>query len=241
MDRYKPYILPAVAAVILAVLFIARPMLDDVAEPEAPGDAKASAGGGATSPPRHDGPSRKGPDAKNAARTPAPAEATPRALPDGARRDRARSDQLRRTLRERLAARPKPDADEGQGDAADEPSPTGRLEPDYIQGVIQDDLTPLARECYESALEDDAELAGKLVMKFTIVGEASVGGVVGEAEVDEASDISDPAMVECMRESMLSVLFDQPPSGGGEVSVTYPFEFSTEPPEREATDQEPAK
>ena len=34
-------------------------------------------------------------------------------------------------------------------------------------------------------------------------------------------------MVECLRESMMSMSFD-PPEGGGAVEVTYPFVFVTE-------------
>lgn len=144
------------------------------------------------------------------------------------RRDRAASDALRLALRERQRAG-------GGGGSASAKAPDdaaaapGKLDKDYIQARIKEDLVPIAQECYESALEDDPKLGGKLTMKFSIVGDEEVGGVVDEADVDPSSDIQHPALTECMRESMLSLAF-APPEDGGTVQVTYPFVFSSEAP-----------
>ncbi|HWB76991.1 MAG TPA: AgmX/PglI C-terminal domain-containing protein [Nannocystaceae bacterium] len=140
------------------------------------------------------------------------------------RRDRAASDALRLALRERTGG----GASKRSGAAGtQEPAPPPTLDKDYIQARIKEDLVPIAKECYESALEDDPKLGGKLVMKFSIVGDEDVGGVVDEADVDPSSEIKHDALRECMRESMLSLAF-APPEDGGTVQVTYPFVFAAE-------------
>jgi hypothetical protein len=62
-----------------------------------------------------------------------------------------------------------------------------------------------------------------------------VGGIVEGVEVGDGTEITDPQMVECMSESMASVMFD-PPEGGGAVLVSYPFEFA--PPDDDESDSE---
>jgi hypothetical protein len=104
------------------------------------------------------------------------------------------------------------------------------MDAQYIKDRIQEDLVPVARECYESALEDDPELGGKLLMKFTIIGAEEVGGVVEDASIDElGSDLRNPFLEECMRESLMAVSFDEAPEDGGRVEVTYPFAFASDP------------
>ncbi len=106
--------------------------------------------------------------------------------------------------------------------------PPGSLDKDYIREVVTEDLVPIARECYESALEDDPDLGGRLVLEFSIVGDESVGGIVDEVGIDEeASSLMHPSLGECMTESTASLLFD-PPEGGGKVIVHYPFIFEPE-------------
>jgi hypothetical protein len=87
-------------------------------------------------------------------------------------------------------------------------------------------MFPLLRQCYENALAQRPELAGKLVLTFTIVGDPSVGGVVEDADFDEESDLQDPEMETCVRESLMTLIFDKPPDGGGFVTVKYPVLFS---------------
>lgn len=111
--------------------------------------------------------------------------------------------------------------------------PKGSLAKEYIQKRIREDFLPLAKECYEAALERDPELGGKLTVNFEIVGDESVGGIVESAELSDDSDIRDEEFMYCMRESMLSMSFE-PPKGGGSVTVTYPFLFSNEDDDSEA-------
>ncbi len=147
------------------------------------------------------------------------------------RRDRATTDALRQQLRtlQRQAPRRRDGsgAPPAEGDHAEPAEPN--LDPEYIQARVREDLLPIAQECYESALEDDPKLGGTLTMTFAIVGDPSVGGVVDEANTDPSSEISDPALLECMRESMLSLSFPAP-DDAGRVEVTYPFVFAPDAP-----------
>ena len=89
------------------------------------------------------------------------------------------------------------------------------------------ELIPLVSECYEQALERRPTLAGTLVVKFTIEGEPDVGGIIGSSEIDkDESSLDDAEVHECVRETMFALELP-PPTGGGVVNVTYPFEFRT--------------
>lgn len=98
------------------------------------------------------------------------------------------------------------------------------LDLQYVESAINEQLIPIAKECYESALEDDPQLAGKLVTDFTIVGAQDVGGIVEEAEVNEASTLDSAFVRECMHESLMAVSFE-PPEDGGRVEFTYAVRF----------------
>jgi hypothetical protein len=101
----------------------------------------------------------------------------------------------------------------------------GPLEPEYIKARIREDFVPLAKECYEAALERDPKLAGKMVFWFEIVGDEGVGGVVESADLVEGSTLDEAELTTCMRESLLSISFEAP-RGSGRVTVKYPFDLS---------------
>jgi hypothetical protein len=143
-------------------------------------------------------------------------------------RDKARRDEVRDLIYRAYGfSPPKPGekAPKGQSPHAPLGRDAGTISPEYIRDRVREDFFPLARECYEAALEREPELAGKLVLSFVIVGDDEVGGVVDSAELAEGSTLKDEELVTCMLESMLSVSFVAP-SAGGSVSVTYPFELS---------------
>ncbi len=105
------------------------------------------------------------------------------------------------------------------------PGIPGRIGPQYIQDRMHADFFPMARDCYDEAAKRSPGLEGTVVLRFAIVGDAHVGGVVESADVMDRSTIRDQAMIECMRESMLSMTFP-PPETGGFVTVEYPVNFS---------------
>lgn len=225
MDRYRAYLLPGVAAVLVLAYYAWRWGAGaDATEPtktpaaaKGPAEAKASGAAGASAS-GEPTPRAPEPTAKAPAPAPAPTDAAAKA------RDRARRDALREQIDAAQRARTHRKADEPS-----DPEAVGELPKEYIRERVREDLIPLALECYSSALEDDEELAGKLVFQFRIVGEPDVGGIVEDAQLGPESDIAHPELVECMRESVMSMSFD-PPQNGGAMDVTYPFEFSPGPP-----------
>ena len=133
-------------------------------------------------------------------------------------------DEKRRAAKPAEAAAPKAAAS-----AAHPDEETGGLDKDYIQQTFRADMFPLLRKCYESALAQKPALAGKLILDFTIEGDADVGGGVEDADFDDESTLRDDDMRTCVRESLMTLTFDKPPSGGGKVTVKYPIAFSPGP------------
>jgi len=88
----------------------------------------------------------------------------------------------------------------------------------------------MALGCYEDAEKRTPGLRGRIVLHFAVVGDSKIGGIVESADVLDASTIRDPMMIDCMRESMLSMTFP-PPKQGGFVTVEYPIEFSPDEPD----------
>jgi hypothetical protein len=104
--------------------------------------------------------------------------------------------------------------------------PDGSLDKEYIHAAVQG-LIPLLTECYSQGVERDPKLAGSIVVEFTIEGEASVGGVVGDSTIDaKASTLTDASVRECIAQTMYALEIDPPPNGGT-VKVRYPFAFAT--------------
>ncbi|HEY6461398.1 MAG TPA: AgmX/PglI C-terminal domain-containing protein [Polyangiaceae bacterium] len=105
-----------------------------------------------------------------------------------------------------------------------------KVDPAYIQKRVRDDLFPLAKDCYTTALEKNPKLAGTLAVYFKVIGDRKVGGVVDEVKILGDTTLDDAAMEDCVRESMMSVTFDAPPEDGA-LTVVYPLVFSPDDPE----------
>jgi hypothetical protein len=160
--------------------------------------------------------------------------------------DRAKADKMREELHRLLAEagtlQPSPDPATGRSPGplsatgrplapmpAPGPGTDGGPSPlaAYIRERVREDFMPLAGKCYENELAKNPKLAGRAVVKFRIVGDKRIGGVVDSADIDkEKSDLSSPTFVQCMSESMMSVSFGAPPEGHPETTVDYPFIFS---------------
>jgi hypothetical protein len=84
----------------------------------------------------------------------------------------------------------------------------------YLMKVMNEDLMPLADECYALARETEPELAGVLVIDVEIIGDEEIGGVIETAAPGLANELTDPALIECVRESLLSTTLPPPPEGG---------------------------
>lgn len=143
-------------------------------------------------------------------------------------RDEMRA-QILDSLRKRDAGAPPPPATAPvarRGEPATPPAAPGHYETSYIREHFREDMFPFLHQCYEAALRRQPALGGNLVLAFSIVGDPSVGGVVEEADFAEESDIQDEEMRTCVRESLMTLTFDKPPTGGGYVTVKYPIAFA---------------
>lgn len=121
---------------------------------------------------------------------------------------------------------------ENQGDAgAAPPVPPqhdiGSLDREYIQEAIHD-MQPLIQECYELARDEEPSLEGRLLVEFVVGGEPDVGGIIEEAGVAASSGGESPLLRDCIRETVYTLELPAP-EGGGQVTVRYPFQFSSAP------------
>lgn len=110
------------------------------------------------------------------------------------------------------------------------PAPTSATEEDPpvskedIQRAIRS-VTPLIKECFLDAAEKNPG-DHKVVLRFTIIGQGT-SGRMDEGEIVD-STIADPWVQACFLESLTDAQFPAP-SGGGTVTVTYPFNFTRRP------------
>jgi Ca-activated chloride channel homolog len=95
----------------------------------------------------------------------------------------------------------------------------GSIDKSVIDRVIKKNLNQV-RYCYEKELKTHADIAGKLVVKFTIGAE----GDVSEAVV-KSSTLGSPAVSACVLGRFLRMQFPAP-AGGGIVVVSYPLVFA---------------
>lgn len=101
----------------------------------------------------------------------------------------------------------------------DPPPPTGGLidrtgNHAHLVEVMNQDLMPLADECYAMALEEQPDLAGLLVVDLEIIGEEEIGGIVESVRPGQNNELAQPDLLECVRESILSTTLPPPPQGG---------------------------
>lgn len=80
--------------------------------------------------------------------------------------------------------------------------------------VVNEDLIPLADECYALARETQPELAGLLVLDFEIIGDEDIGGVIESVQLGQGNELVDPGLVECVQESILATTLPPPEQGG---------------------------
>lgn len=102
----------------------------------------------------------------------------------------------------------------------------GALDKDIIRRIVRRHFARL-RYCYERQLASNPNLAGSVVVRFTI---AASGDVV--AVQDAGSTIGDTKVKECVFQTVRAMTFPKPKSGI--VIVTYPFQFIASAPDSDA-------
>ena len=100
------------------------------------------------------------------------------------------------------------------------PVVTGSLDKELIRRVIRKHRREI-KYCYEKELIKNKNLAGRIVISFTI---SSTGRVV--AAVKKSSTINNGAVESCVTSKVRRWIFPEP-KGGGIVRVSYPFVFQS--------------
>lgn len=114
-------------------------------------------------------------------------------------------------------------APDGGADARRTPAAgDGWLDPNMVAAVVRNQVVPKAKACYERGLQSDRNLAGRVVVHWTITLKGKVGGI--DIEQDTARS---PALAECVVSVINGVTFPAP--AGGPVDVSFPFVFQSEP------------
>jgi len=76
-----------------------------------------------------------------------------------------------------------------------------------IVATINEDVMPLADECYELALATDPKLAGMLDLNLEIIADEDIGGLVESVDLGEENEIDNAEMTQCIQETILSTAF----------------------------------
>ncbi len=122
---------------------------------------------------------------------------------------------------------------EGEEDCVDCAVAPWPLTADGIRGAVayrKDEF----KECYEAWLKLDPEVAGTVVVTFTVAAAEDDIGRVTTLELAD-SELDHPFIEGCVLNVFQELAFD-PPADGGEVEVNYPLMFDTGAGEEPAED-----
>jgi hypothetical protein len=100
-----------------------------------------------------------------------------------------------------------------------------------LVGHLNRDFMPLARECIEQAHEQAPELAGMIAIGVEVIADEKLGAVVDVARIAPRNDVMHPGLLECIRETALSVTFPPPLVTGREL---FELTLRVEPKPRSA-------
>lgn len=107
----------------------------------------------------------------------------------------------------------------------------GQLSVEAVRAGI-DAARPAVKRCYEEALTRQADLGGKLMVRF-VVAQHEGKGRIREADIDE--EASDEAMLNpflgmCVLKALGEIEYPAVSDGAeGEVVVRFPFQFNAQP------------
>jgi outer membrane biosynthesis protein TonB len=101
--------------------------------------------------------------------------------------------------------------------------PKGSLDKEIIRRRIRAHIGEI-KDCYEAKLIYDPNLAGRVVVQFTIAQDGSVLHAI-----TQSSTMKNEAVEDCINEVICDWRFPKP-MGGGIVIVAYPFNFTSGSP-----------
>ena len=127
--------------------------------------------------------------------------------------ERRRAELFRRMNQARAAAPAAPKETRPQVTPTAIKNKTGSSEAWELRQI--ETLQELIGECHSLASEEiGEELTGALGITFQIRAEEEIGGLVDQIELmSEYTTIAEPAMLECVRESLYALEMDPPPEG----------------------------
>jgi hypothetical protein len=75
-------------------------------------------------------------------------------------------------------------------------------------------LNSLLGQCYDLGRADDPTLAGTVALRFTLVGEPNVGGLLERVEIlDESTSITQKTIRDCITQQLYALELDPPLAG----------------------------
>lgn len=96
---------------------------------------------------------------------------------------------------------------------------------DALAASLNKDFMPLAHECIDRAQKRVPGMRGMLALGIETVADRELGAVVEAADAAPNNEIGDPDLLECIRESALSLRLPPPPANGREkFMITLPIE-----------------
>lgn len=120
---------------------------------------------------------------------------------------------------------PDGDAEEEEGDLAEEPLPEPwALTADGIRGAVDSEKEAI-KHCYDQWLKLEPDIAGAVVVTFTVAASEDGAGEVTELELAD-SELDHPFIEGCVLNVFQDLPFE-PPEDGGEVEINYPLLFDS--------------
>lgn len=136
---------------------------------------------------------------------------------------RARADQLREQIARHLASAP---VAQSSGPAPSLPPSTEPRTPGHLRNNLggrealvehlNREFMPLASECIEQAQDRAPQLSGMVGISLETMSDEQHGGVIAAADPAPSNTVADPLLLECIRESALSVSLPPPLTSGRE-------------------------
>lgn len=143
---------------------------------------------------------------------------------------RVAREQLRASIlaQQARAAVPKPPQPAVANPSEHEAAPAGELRNrigghEDLLARLNEDFMPLAGECIDSARERDPDLAGMLTVNLEIMSDEELGSIVETVEFPTPDEIQDEELRTCIRETTLSMILPEAPSGQEQFMLTMPL------------------